>query len=886
MAKFKPLACLALAMVLSACGGGGSSSGGGGGSPEPEPEPAPEPEPTPPEQTPVFSISGQLNVPANLVADSDNNNPEIIQRGNDTVGSAQPIANPTTLGGYVSQPQAGEPGAAQAAGDIDDYFRVDLLAGQSVTLLVADFEQADADLYLMNEQGEVLDFSVASGQLESVSIPVDGTYIVNVFSFAGATNYVMAIGSNNSRPNQQPRGEIIPWEAVVEYRSPESGESDTDLEVRLRGSMALRARANGHRRGPGRRKAQLLGMERSVVSVQQQSSRLGTARERLNRIQDPNLRARWETLMTVKSLRSNPDVHMAEPNYRVYALAEPNDEAYPFQWHYPLVNLPAAWDLTTGQPDVQIAVLDTGILSNHPDMAGQLVPGYDFIADPRRAGDGDGIDANPEDAGDGGELGRDSYHGTHVSGTVAAASDNGIGVAGVAWDARIMPLRVLGIQGGSTYDVAQAMRYAAGLDNDSGTVPERPADIINLSLGGGPFIASIQSLIDEVRAAGVIIVAAAGNEGSDRPAYPASYDGVISVSAVDSQRNLAPYSNFGSRIDVAAPGGNNAVDRNGDGYPDGVLSTRGSTSDSGGLNFVYTFTAGTSMASPHVAGIVALMKSVNPALTPEDVDALLASGDISDDLGSPGRDNLYGAGLVNAERAVVAALTAAGATPADNPRLGASSALLNFGSTTQALDLVLQNSGRGTLRLNTVRTSQPWLSASPLDVDDNGLGTYRVEVTRDDLSVGTYAAELTAVSDVNTLTINILLSVAASSTGGDVGLVYLLLVDSATQELVAQFDASRQRDNYRFAFADIPAGSYEFIAGTDADNDLFICDPGEACGAYLTLDQPVLVDLQTNLEGVSFPVEYRVTIPNIASSHSSNSADALRRNLAAKPRRR
>ena len=287
------------------------------------------------------------------------------------------------------------------------------------------------------------------------------------------------------------------------------------------------------------------------------------------------------------------------------------------QWHYPLINLPEAWDTTVGNADVLVAVIDTGILFNHPDLAGQLVSGYDFVRNPDEALDGDGIDPDPSDPGSSSRGGSESFHGTHVSGTVAARSDNFQGVAGSAFGARVMPLRALGAGGtGTSYDIGQAVRFAAGLPNDSGTVPDAPADIINLSLGGAPFDQSTQNLYNEVRAAGVIVVAAAGNNASSMPLYPASYNNVISVSAVDAQRRLAAYSNFGSAVDLSAPGGDRGVDLNGDGFPDGILSTSAEIQSDNTFNYVYSFLDGTSFAAPHVSGVLALMKSVNPDLTP------------------------------------------------------------------------------------------------------------------------------------------------------------------------------------------------------------------------------------------------------------------------------
>jgi serine protease len=546
-------------------------------------------------------------------------------------------------------------------------------------------------------------------------------------------------------------------------------------------------------------------------------------------------------------------------------LATTDDEALPFQWHYPLIDLPAAWDTTTGKPGVIIAVVDTGILSDHPDLRGQLVSGYDFIEDPDSAGDGDGIDPSPEDTGIVSGPGSSNFHGTHVSGTVAATGNNGLGVAGVAYSARIMPLRALDSGGaGTSYDINQAVRFAAGLPNDSGTVPQQPAAIINLSLGGGRFSQDTQDLYNQVRAAGITVVASAGNEDSLVPAYPASYNNVISVSAVDAQGRITSYSNRGASIDVAAPGGDSGVDINGDGYPDGVLST-GGTGEGGNISFAYTFLSGTSMAAPHIAGVVALMKSVNPDLSPQDIDSLLASGDLTEDLGSAGRDDAYGHGLINAQRAVLAALEAGDKSPADKPRLSATASTLSFGTGSNTLDLELRNAGNGELELLELEVSDTWLQVSPVTIDEDGLGLYQVAIDRRDLASGVYAGDIVARSSVNTLSIRVIMAVAGEGITADVGKLYILLYEPASDEAIAQFATSARDGEYRFKFENIPAGQYEIAAGPDADNDQFICDPGEACGAWLTVDQPILIDLDSDIDTIEFPIQYQVALPNLAS---------------------
>ncbi len=846
----KPLCVLVtsfgIALSVAACGGGGGGSSGG---------PIDPVEPTPPAAT--FNLSGSITTPASQTVDSDTNNPAQAAVSNDDPASPQLIASPVTLGGYINQPGAGEAGRSQQSGDIDDYFRVELLSGQRVTLLVGDFEQADADLYLFDAEGNLVDFSIDTARVESVRVPADGSYYVNVYAFAGATNYILAIGTQNT-PGQLAAQDyrIVPWQAVVRFADEtQSTDKPSPAEDAARG-MGMEQRAGG------RGRSRLLAMQRGQGAAR----RLGGTTAKAASIRDSELRARFETLMAIKSLRRDPGVLHAEPNYRVNALAVPNDEAYPLQWHYPLIGLPDAWETTTGDPQVVVAVVDSGVLADHPDLAGQLVDGYDFVRDPASAGDGDGIDPDPSDPAGPGAEAAGGFHGTHVTGTVVARGGNRLGVAGSAYSARVMPLRALDTGGGGTsYDVEQAVRFAAGLANDSGTVPARPASIINLSLGGAPFSQATQSLFDAVRAAGVAVVAAAGNQASTAPFYPASYNGVISVSAVDTQRRLAPYSSTGPSIDVAAPGGDNSVDLNGDGYPDGVLSTSGSL-NSGGLRYVYAFANGTSMAAPHVAGVLALMKSVNPALTPQDIEAMLATGALTDDLGVPGRDDQFGHGLINAQRAVLAALEASGTTPADNPRLAASASVLNFGADSSSLSLVLRNGGKGELALLQLTASQPWLRIAPVNVDTAGLGEYSVNVERAALVPGVYTADITAESSVNTLTVQVLVSAFDGTSGAGAGVIYVLLYDPLRDETVAEFATSGNGANYPFEFTDIPAGRYEILAGTDADNDLNICDAGEACGAWLTVDQPILIDVGNDLGELDFPVEYQVNLPTTAGA--------------------
>jgi serine protease len=592
------------------------------------------------------------------------------------------------------------------------------------------------------------------------------------------------------------------------------------------------------------------------------------------RFRNARERRKWQTLMAVKALARDPAVEFAEPNYLRQPLAVPNDSFYAFQWHYPLINLPAAWDLETGTANVTVAVIDSGILPGHPDFQGRLIPGFDFVSDPDNAGDGNGIDADPRDPGDGGPS--SIFHGTHVAGTIGAASNNVLGVAGVGWNLRLLPLRVCGVFGCAVFDQIEAMRYAAGLPNSSGTVASPPADVINLSLGGPGFSAASQAIVDAVRAAGVIVVAAAGNEASSQPVYPASLAGVVSVSAVGPDRARAPYSSFGANVDVAAPGGNLATDLNGDGFADGVLSLHADDS-SGALQYEYLFLQGTSMAAPHVAGVAALMKSANPNLTPALFDQLLSQGDLTDDIGAAGRDDFFGHGLIDAHKAVAAALAASGMPPADNPLLTALPASLNFGSATTALELVLSNAGSGALQVLNVTTSEPWAQAAPLAVDAANLGTWLVTVDRTGLADGVHTATVSLTSNVNAVDVPIIMSVGGAAVGGNVGTVYVVLVDPLSGDTVTGARLDFAAGNYPYLLSGVPAGQYRIVAGTDLDNDGFICDDGEACGEFIARGQPLIIDVAADLAGLDFLVNYEAPVAPASATTGSGTTRAVRR---------
>lgn len=357
---------------------------------------------------------------------------------------------------------------------------------------------------------------------------------------------------------------------------------------------------------------------------------------------------------------SDATVEYAEPDRIMKPMLVPNDTQYAQQWHYfeatGGLNLPAAWDKSTGS-GIVVAVIDTGYRP-HADLAANIVAGYDFITSTAISNDGNGRDSDASDPGDAVQAGEcgvgqptqdqsSSWHGTHVAGTVAAVTNNGTGVAGVAFGAKVQPLRVLGKCGGYTSDIADAVIWASGGSVSGVPANATPARVINLSLGGGGACdTTTQNAVNSARSRNTVVVVAAGNSNANAANYsPASCTGVITVAATNRSGGRAYYSNYGSVVEVAAPGGDVRSSAT-----NGILSTlnAGQTSPAGDS---YAWYQGTSMAAPHVAGVVALMLSKNSALTPDEVLTRLQQSSRA----FPATCSQCGSGIVDASAAVDAA---------------------------------------------------------------------------------------------------------------------------------------------------------------------------------------------------------------------------------------
>ncbi len=501
------------------------------------------------------------------------------------------------------------------------------------------------------------------------------------------------------------------------------------------------------------------------------------------------------------------------------------------QWHMSIINVQAAWKINTGSSDVTVAVIDTGVFSQHPELRARLSPdSYDFISDPLRSGDGDGYDTDANDPGNGRDNAlcpnspnaTSSFHGTHIAGIIAAESNNLTGTSGIVQNGTIMNLRALGCQGGNAFDIANAVLYAAGLENDAGVLPTKKADIINLSISGTGNSETLKSAIAAARAEGIIVVAAAGNLDSDKIFYPAAYDGVIGVSATDGQDMPAGFSNYGGSVDLAAPGGR---ERSSDPEISAIISTQAALAE-GGIIADFGELTGTSMASVQVAGVLGLMKAVYPQLTPELVERLLSAGHMTVDLGPKGRDDVFGHGRIDSYKAVESVNQLAAGMPfPDQPVVALSTTYLNVSSLRESALLSVNNAGNGTLKVSAVTGESNYVQVDEIRADES----YLIRLNRTGLANGLYQNRIHITTNTGRFSVPLVFSVVESVSlrFSDIGAIKMKLKTSSSV-WEEQKAAAGQDNHYAYTFEADDAPS-ELLAGVDLDNDGEVCAPRERC---------------------------------------------------------
>ena len=558
---------------------------------------------------------------------------------------------------------------------------------------------------------------------------------------------------------------------------------------------------------------------------------------------DPEARA----VEVCARLRTDPDVLWAEPDYVVRSLGVPTDPEFGRQWNMRAVGAPSAWDVTTGDASITVAVVDSGI-GAAPDLAGRIVPGYDFVSDPAIAGDGDGRDDDPTDMGDAFlASGLSSWHGTHVA-SIIAANHDGVGMAGLAPKCSVMMLRALGVGGGFVSDAADAILYAAGVYTTAdGRRLSGPLPVVNLSIGLDQDSAELRDACFVADGEGCLLVAAVGN-GGGAVQYPAAYPTTLAVAAVDGALATTQYSSFGDAVDLSAPGGGASLDVGNDGWPDGVLSAvKDETVEPSAWSHVHY--VGTSQAAPHVAGAAALLLSIDPTLSVSDLKLILRGTAL--DLGPAGEDVAYGTGLLQVHEAVKFVRKRIGQERGDAPYLLLPIPTVQFEGLRTSFRMPLFNGGGGVLNVffATGETDDgvAWLSASlqdstlPAPPIDKKTVTINVDRSLLPTTTGQYSGTVFLGNGTGILgTVRVVLYVKARTRAGEP--LPAVVVEDGTG--IARRKAYAMPEfGYRYWFRGLPAADYRIQAGEDLDADGFFCEIGDACGWHggATRDDAVVV---------------------------------------------
>lgn len=850
-----------------------------------------------------ITVSGTLDVTDGVLIDTDTNDPtQRVTADNNTCSASQVLVAPVTVGGYVTEVSTGKAGDRFAAStDKFDAYRATLAAGSVVELTTAAFNPNGVSpgvlhLGLLSSDCKVyLATATEDLAVKSVTVPRTAAYYVVVMASRGSSSYVVRIVPPPATTSSIPESNDFPVPEFIDNEVLVTKGSDSGLKGFFdRGSMGLSAsgvaaRGSIRQGGPEsievrRRKflTELTTYARSLspgvadvedhgdVALVRVDRRTAMTAIRAQAAGSPTRSPFSRAPKTVRDTRTLTEafgarygseklrayVEMSEVSQHIattigakrgeiHSVLSPHNIGDPGaslqKWHYDGINLPQALSLlsTQQQSDVVVAVIDSGVMLQHPDLAPRLVAGYDFIdADEL---DGNGPDSNPDDPGavDYGEV---DFHGTHVAGTVAAVANNGLGGAGVAGTlsgVRVMPLRVCGQRGCPGIAIINAIKYAAG-QTVLGVKATRRADVINLSLGGsGSCPQAYAEAIAAARAANIVVIASAGNgyERGNPSNSPANCEGVVAVGAVGPDGRRSTYSQVQSYVDIAAPGGESSLSSR---FPQSMIySSWGSGTLRGTTDTrkpTYTDIQGTSMAAPHVAGVAALMRSVWPQMRPTDFDSALAAGKITTKLpvASAQKTNEFGYGLVDAAKSVGLALqsVSGGAT---RSYLTPDPGSIEFGLTGTTQGLVIRKFGSITVRDVTPLVSAPWLSIQRTGTAASS-DTYSLTVSRTGLAPGAYAVAVRVTDSAGTTTdVWVSMTVPAPTVVSQSAVpVYVLVWDSVTKKTIAftQVEAvTATRKAFSFK-ADTSTNGYLLIAGSDANNDRIICDVGELCSAW------------------------------------------------------
>ncbi|MDB2370687.1 S8 family serine peptidase [Gammaproteobacteria bacterium] len=772
---------------------------------------------------PDLTVSGTVFSSRYYVMDSDV--PNVNNHGfssNDSVATAQELTNPSIVNGFV-----GEFTTVDNVTVVDtiDVYKITTSSNMYVNLDVSQYESdiKDLDILLYDAEGSPVEFSYAAGSTEeneTINLPNDGTYLIAVSPVNGSSRYLLTLGQRFSSSSIEPQfnyveGEVLSYIPFVKAGKPYEFSDSKFIDPifkerfnRLSGFQDLEPLVPGLR---NLKPAELISKFEDDISA-------SLSRAGLKPIQGKMLRYLAQNKVINRLRELNPDA-VFDFNHKVKKMvAFSKDPLNWIQWNMERIGLETSLNVV-GQElkNVGVAVLDSGgptVNSDAWNSTNFISGGYDFVDS----------DTNPTDPDAEVDNATTSSHGTHVATTIGAKNDgndfNGFPVS-------VLNVRVLGPDGGSDNDIANAILYSAGLSNSSGAVAPTniPIKVINLSLGGANYNQVLCSAVTDARAQGLVVVAASGNEQEESPGlinYPAACPGVISVGATNSAGEITTYSNQNVYVDISAPGGD-AEDRDGDGNGDYVWAW--------GTNTDFAAKAGTSMASPHVAGAIATLYAADTSMTPARVDSMLQSGKLTTDLGASGVDNIYGYGELNLPKMLENLY-------ADNNANSVTFAYTNkyfmdFSNTVTQLDITLNKVGTGSLSVSSLGADSA-VGLSYTDNSSNGFGSYTIFIDRASMPNGEFSNTLYFnLSDDTSVAVPIYYSVGTPRTRASLGKLYVAIYNAADNSTVASGELDMNADGtLGFVASELANGNYYLLSSTDPDNDGFVCDYGELCQYY------------------------------------------------------
>ena len=592
----------------------------------------------------INELFSNLPIVTSIIYDSVHHRANVKAVDINSFETAARLTNPAILSGYINTLVQGGANTSRDDTHENHIYQIEASGGEIVNLMLPASYPVDLDLYIYNSALELVDYSIGDSRSESIQLPTNAdTYFINIRAFGtGESNYQLTVDDSKRLPGRgwtAAQSNFVIGDIIIQQLNASQGISD--LLGQHSSSMSWMS-------------------DSSITSIYHLDTAVAYDGDSMI-IKQPKsvLELKAATLRKIKRIAKDPRLGYAEPNFIRQSMA-PTIDQHDQPWHFDNTNLNEALTLLQVSPleSVKVAVIDTGINAGGSYLKNLISEQYDFISDISNSGDGDGIDSYGADPGNGQDNtecpGSDniisSFHGTAVADIIGLHRDSYNSGAEISLPIAIMNLRVLGCKGGYDFDIANAIRYAAGLDNSTGQITHKPADIINISLGGDGYSETLRQAIAAAREQNIITIAAAGNSSSSERFYPAAYDGVISVAATNRQGELASYSNYGVTTDISAPGG---------GGNDGIGAISSRITEDGIERTTRKF-HGTSMAAAHMTAVTALKKITFSDLTPLKLEELIASGNISNDLGSIGWDDRFGYGQIDAIQAVATAQRLAG----------------------------------------------------------------------------------------------------------------------------------------------------------------------------------------------------------------------------------